>query len=497
MRLSTLSQPLTLHRTKAFKDVDIRGICADSKRVRPGDLFIARAGKRTHGIDHASEAVRRGAVAVVTDSALDVDLNVEVLRVADAGEVVALICDRFYEHPSRNLLTIGVTGTNGKTTVAYFLESVLNTCGQPAGIISTVCVRTGERRIPASRTTPEPSDLHSHLAEMVRAGRRAVVMEVSSHALMLGRVKMVDYDGAVYTNLSHDHLDFHGNLDAYLKAKLLLFRSLKPEAVAALNGDDPQSGSVLKACKGKTILFGSRNPSVVRASGVVQERHRTRFTLSWPEGQCSVSLKLLGRHNVSNALAAFTVAWGCGLPPVEIVRGLELVKRIPGRMEEIQVKLPFRIWVDYAHTPDALATVLSTLKNMVKGRRILVFGCGGDRDKDKRPVMGLVAGTHAESIILTSDNPRSEDSEGIIEDILKGMNREQRKRVVVEQDRSLAIRTALVQASSGDGVLIAGKGHETVQQKGDETFPFSDREVTVQWVSQLTRDGVACISNEG
>lgn len=488
MKLSELVRTLPVARLRGGSEVEIRGVGADSRRVCTGDLFMARGGMATHGMQYLLEALDRGAAAILTDHEGFPAVPVPVVLVPDAREAIAVISDSFFGSPSRSLLMAGITGTNGKTTVSCFLESALNACAIPAGLIGTVVNRTGYREVHSDRTTPEPPELHGLLAEMLCSGRKAAVMEVSSHALELGRVRGICFDLAVFTNLTHDHLDFHGSLEAYSRAKLRLFEALKPDGLAVVNADDPLSETIMKKCGNPVLRYGLQKQAEVFGAELCPGHGGIRLKIVWPKGERQVFLRLPGRHNALNALAAFTACYGRGLPPDSIIQGLEGLVSVPGRMEEIPSGLPFRVWIDYAHTPDALRTILESVRESVSGRVLVVFGCGGDRDRAKRPRMGKVVNEGADAAFVTSDNPRTEDPGRIIDEILLGMNIVGGADVFVEPDRAGAIEEALRLAKPGDGVVIAGKGHELVQEADGEVIPFSDREVSGQLLSALANE---------
>lgn len=493
MKLSELIRTVPGVRIRGDFGIEIRGVSTDSRTVCSGGLFMARKGTASHGMDHLREALDRGAAAVLTDR--DPEgfpvLSVPVVLVPDARDAIAKVSDAFFGSPSRSLFMAGITGTNGKTTVSCFLESALNACGVPSGVIGTVVNRTGRREIKSDRTTPEPPELHGLLAEMRASERKAAVMEVSSHALELGRVSGIHYDLAVFTNLTHDHLDFHGTMEAYSRAKLRLFTALKPDGLAVVNADDPFAETILKKCEDRVLRYGILNRAEVTGSGLCPVRGGTRFKIAWPEGEREVFLLLPGRHNALNALAAFAACTGIGLPPDSVIRGLEGLDTVPGRMEEVAEGQPFRVWIDYAHTADALRTVLTGVREAVSGRILVVFGCGGNRDREKRPRMGQVVDEGADAAYVTSDNPRMEDPGRIIDEILEGIRTSGGADVVVEPDRARAIEMALRAAGPGDAVLIAGKGHESVQEIGGEIIPFSDRETAARCLCGLSGEWLA------
>jgi UDP-N-acetylmuramoyl-L-alanyl-D-glutamate--2,6-diaminopimelate ligase len=483
--ITKLVQPI---RVRGTTQREIEGIAYDSRQVRPGYVFVALPGRRADGRAFMADAVKRGAVAVVTEGECEVPLGAVCLCVSDARQALAEMACAFYGNPSQRLRMIGITGTNGKTTTSYFCRDILTAAGYPAGLIGTISYQIGQRRIPAARTTPEAPDIQAMLDQIVRGGGRAAVMEVSSHGLDQKRVWGIDFDVGVFTNLSQDHLDYHGTMERYFAAKAQLFRSLgqmSKKAWAVINMDDSW-GMRLADTGGwnaELVTYGLHPNAVVRAENVELSAEGSVFRLVTPCGAARVKLALPGAFNVSNALAA---AAGCGvfgIPLDVMASALEGMRCVPGRLERVPVEKPFRVFVDYAHTPDALENVLETLRAITARRLIVVFGCGGDRDRGKRPLMGAVAARLADYVILTSDNPRREDPESILKEIEQGIP----PGAPVEKfvNREEAIFRALQRAGDGDIVLIAGKGHETYQEFADTVVPFDDREVVKRLISNL------------
>ncbi len=442
--------------------VRVSDLAYDSRRVIAGTLYCCVRGATSDGHAHAAAAVAAGAVALVCEEPLPLDVPQAI--VPDARAAMAPLADRFFGEPTRELRVAGVTGTNGKTTTAYLTQAVLETAGVRCGLLGTVEQRVGGVREPVERTTPEAIDLQRTFRRMLAAGDRACAMEVSSHALALGRVDCVRFAAGAFTNLSQDHLDFHGSMEAYLAAKALFFDGRC--AATATNADDP-SGRELTA----DLRFGT--DAAVRAEQVVLSVDGTSFLLVTPGGSAIVSSRLRGAFNVSNALAAAALCHLLGVEVAVIAAGLESVAGVPGRLEPVEAGQPFAVLVDYAHTPDALETVLRAAREIGTGHLHLVFGCGGDRDRGKRPLMGEVAGRLADDVVVTSDNPRSEDPDVIIAEIVAGLERP----ATVEPDRRAAIALALQRARAGDVVVIAGKGHEQGQETAGVTIPFDDRVV--------------------
>jgi UDP-N-acetylmuramoyl-L-alanyl-D-glutamate--2,6-diaminopimelate ligase len=473
MLFSELLRSLPGEAPGAVADRDVTGLADDSRRVRPGDCFVAVPGEREDGARYIPEAVARGAVAVVAARIPDPAPGVPCVRVRDVRAAAARLAGAFFGHPSERMDVAGITGTKGKTTTAFFLRSILEAAGRPCGLIGTVRYVVGTRTLPAPNTTPGPVVLQGLLAEMAASGSRAAAVEVSSHALVQRRVEGVRFRVGIFTNLAQDHLDYHGTLEAYRDAKGLLFASLEPGATAVLHVDDPASAHYRSLTRVPVVGFGLGPGADVGAEIHAVDFRGTRLTLRAGAERVPVATRLLGRHNVCNLLAAAAAARAMGVDLDAIRRGVEALDAVPGRLEPVDAGQDFAVMVDYAHTEASLRNVLECLRPLARARLVCVFGCGGDRDHGKRPAMGRVAEALADAVILTSDNPRSEDPEAILAEIRAGMREPGRARVMV--DRRAAIREAVDGASAGDIVLIAGKGHETVQVFRDVTLPFDDR----------------------
>lgn len=488
-RIRTLTGALDGATVRGTADVGVSGICCDSRRARPGYLFVALEGTRRSGCEYAEDAVRRGAAAVVAERELRLPPAVCRIRVPDARAALAVLSAEFYGHPSRSLTTIGITGTNGKTTTAYAVCDVLETAGWTPGMIGTVEYRIGTRTIPASRTTPDAPALQSMLAQMRDGGCRAAILEVSSHALDQERTRGIAFDACIFTNLSRDHLDYHGSLEAYFEAKIKLFEHLATEgkagALAVINRDDDWGRRLLDRMSGRIscLGYGMQEGADVRAEEVFCGVEGCRFRMRTPWGNTAVRSRLPGRFNVYNLLAAGTVCAHLGVPIDQLVKGMDELSQVPGRLERIPNHRGFQVFVDYAHTDAALAGALRTLRELGGRRVLLVFGCGGDRDRGKRPAMGEVAARLADLTVLTSDNPRSEKPLEIIEDIRRGFG--SGGNAVVVEDRREAIREALRRATEGDVILVAGKGHERFQEFANTTVPFDDRRVVAELLEEL------------
>jgi UDP-N-acetylmuramoyl-L-alanyl-D-glutamate--2,6-diaminopimelate ligase len=439
--------------------VEISDLAYDTRHVRPGSLFFCVPGARADGHDFAAEAVARGAAALVVERPLELD--VPQLVVADARRAMAVAADDFFARPTEELQVAAVTGTNGKTTTAFLLYAILAAAGRRPGLLGTIESRVGGERRPAVRTTPEAIDLQRAFREMLDAGDRSCAMEATSHGSELGRLDRVRFAVLVFTNLTQDHLDFHGTMARYFAAKRRLFLEHMPPA--AINLGDAW-GRRLAQDRPDALTFGFADDAEIR-----------------PDALADVDLKLRGRFNIENALGALAAARLLEIEHDAIVRGLEAVRGVPGRFESVVEGQPFEVIVDYSHKPDALESVLRTARELAAGRVICVFGCGGDRDRGKRPLMGRIASELADLAILTSDNPRSEDPLAIIDEVLAGVNGE----IEVEPDRAAAIEWAIAEARDGDVVLIAGKGHEQGQEFADRTIPFDDREVAREALRHL------------
>jgi UDP-N-acetylmuramoyl-L-alanyl-D-glutamate--2,6-diaminopimelate ligase len=452
--------------------LEVRGIAYDSRLVRPGDLFVTWSGQRHEGSSFAAQAIERGAVAVLAADAAPPSGATPWLRAAQPRRLLGTLAARFYGHPDRELVLAGVTGTNGKTTTVALLQAILDAAGLPAGQLGTIGYRFGEHDFGGTRTTPEGSDLFAILRAMRDLGAGAAAMEVSSHALVQGRVDGASFDLAVFTNLTRDHFDFHGDFEGYFAAKRLLFSRLKPGGRAVVNLDDAY-GRRLAAELPDALGYGEGG--AVRARNVVLNENGIRALIATPRGEFEITSPLLGRYNLHNVLAAVAGAEALALAHAAIVEGIATRGPLPGRMEPVRRNQPFPVVVDYAHTDAALESALRALREFTGGKIAVVFGCGGDRDPGKRQLMGKIAGELAELPILTSDNPRSEDPLAILREVETGIRASGNSGYRVVADRREAIRRAIAVAAPGWAVLVAGKGHETEQILADRRVPFSDR----------------------
>ncbi|MEX2189938.1 MAG: UDP-N-acetylmuramoyl-L-alanyl-D-glutamate--2,6-diaminopimelate ligase [Bacteroidota bacterium] len=473
-------------------DVEVNGLQYDSRKVSRGDCFIAIRGSGSDGHAFLQDAASRGAsVIVVEDDAaipdsLCMHLGVIKIVVGDSRKALALMSANYYGHPSRKLTMIGVTGTNGKTTTSHLIRSLLSAAGQETGLIGTVHYQFGKKTIPASHTTPESLELNRLLVQMVDEGCTSVCMEVSSHALDQSRVHGIDFDAGVFTNLTQDHLDYHQTMEEYFLAKKKLFDSLPSDAWTIANRDDEAGKTILAASGGRTLSYGFDAQSDVRAANADFSMNGTQVSIEYKGAATEIRSPLVGRFNVYNILASFAVGAALELSAEDIRKGIEQTVFVKGRFEKILSSAGWTVIVDYAHTPDALEKCLRTIHEVLpkqgRGKILVVFGAGGDRDSTKRPLMGSIAAELADICMVTSDNPRTEDPDRIIADILQGIR--QREGVFVEPDRRKAILRALSLARYGDVVLIAGKGHEEYQILGNEKIHFSDREIVEEFLQQ-------------
>jgi len=451
--------------------ISITGIAYDSNSVSEGNLFVCIKGFKRDGHDYALDAYRRGAKAFLVEK--ETDLPGAVVRVCNTRKALALVSKKFYGQPS--IILIGITGTNGKTTTSYLTKSVLDTSGIKSGLIGTIEYVAGQDRTNSVRTTPEPSDLYKSLHTMESKGITHVVMEVTSHGLALERVHGLDFNCTAFTNLSHDHIDFHRTTENYRNAKLKLFRNLKGDAFSIVNLDDPVGREIAKISTGRVLTYALRSNADVTASFTPRGWEGSEITILSDGEEYRFITALIGTPNIYNVLAAFAIGRALRLKEESIIEGLAGLNTVPGRFEVVATDP--RVVVDYAHTPDALASLLSSVKQLTRGKVISVFGCGGERDVSKRPAMGKISADLADLTIITSDNPRSEPPDSIISDIRKGVN-SLSSDVRQCEDRREAIRHALTEASLEDTVVIAGRGHEKSQIIGNDRIPFDDREVT-------------------
>jgi len=469
--------------------VAFSGVQCDSRRVKPGDLFVAVTGRREEGCKYAGAALAKGAVAILSETPLH-EFSKQVILVKDVRRALACLASALNGWPSRTLRVYGITGTNGKTTAAWLLREILRAGGSNPGLLTTVKVEYGGREIPATRTTPDACELQSLLAAMQGAGCDSAVMEVSSHALDQRRVAYLRFAGAAFTNLSQDHLDYHVTMEAYFEAKKKLFAQVAQEMPGAPAicfrdaGYGERMAAYLATLPLRRVTCGFSPASDLRAEDVSVTTDGSRFTLVTPDGgHRALCVHLAGRYNIANMLCAAGLALEAGVSLDAVASALEAAKPRWGRLERVPAPVPATVFVDYAHTDDALTNVLGTLREMTRGRLTVVFGCGGDRDRTKRPLMGRACAALADRLVITSDNPRSEDPSAIIGEIMAGVPAG--TSYEVEPDRRAAIRRALEGATAGDVVLVAGKGHEPFQELADRTVPFDDRQVVMEEAAKL------------
>ncbi len=496
MRLSELLSVLPGASVTGAADVEIGGMGHDSRQVTPGSLFVCIRGFRQDGHAFLAEAASRGAAAVVVEAdpaTLAIPAGLSVVRVPESRVALARLAARFYGEPSRDLRLVAVTGTNGKTTTAYLVEAILTAAGHLTGLLGTIEYRCGATTFPGERTTPESSDLQRLFHRMRELQAWGAALEVSSHSLALHRVAACEFDVAIFTNLTQDHLDFHRTMEAYAEAKAELFRMLgadrrKPgEPAAMVNADDPWAPFMASQTAARVVRFGLTAAAEIRPRTLTLDLGGIRAAADSPWGPFSIVSPLVGQHNVSNILGAAGACLHLGIAPDVVAAGIARLRRVPGRFEKVEAGQPFGVVVDYAHTPDALERVLTVAREFCRGRVIAVFGCGGDRDRGKRPLMGEIAARLAHRVFVTSDNPRSEDPEEIIKEIEVGVKKVSPGEAVHAKipERREAIGAALASARGGDLVVIAGKGHETYQILRTRTIPFDDRVVAREALAAL------------
>lgn len=464
-------------------DTGVRGISADSRTIKPGEIFIAVDGPEHNGYDYIDDALKKGARAICVDKPHAVDKSLRIILVRDTAKAISILASGVYNEPSRYVRVIGVTGTNGKTTITYLMYEILKAAKKKPSLIGTVVYKINDKTVMSSNTTPGPLLLHSLLAGMRDAGSDYAVMEVSSHALKQARVFGIDFKTAILTNITGDHLDYHKTMNDYAKSKRILFESLKADNFAVLNKDDSFYEYFKKATRAKVMDYGIENRADFTAKNIKSDINGSLFLMETPIGPVKIKTPLIGRHNIYNVLAAACASFAEGVSLDTIIGALGESILVPGRLEAVNAGQSFRIFVDYAHTHDALEKVLSELRLLCKGKLTVVIGCGGNRDKTKRPKMGRIASEIADEVIITNDNPRDEDSEIILNEIEGGIKKDF-KRYKRIPDRFEAIKESLKGRNKNDAVIIAGKGHEDYQIIGKKTFPFSDREAIEKILKQ-------------
>ncbi|MFC1675750.1 UDP-N-acetylmuramoyl-L-alanyl-D-glutamate--2,6-diaminopimelate ligase [Planctomycetota bacterium] len=460
---------------------DAPRVRTDSRVVKNGDIFVAVKGSSVDGHDYIEQAVANGAKYIVSEQ----NCGDGVIVAADSAEAAGLLAQMSCGEPASKLINLAVTGTNGKTTIAYLVHSVIRNAGQNCGLIGTIVYDTGLDSYPATLTTPDAMVIAEKSAEMVKAGAEFMVLEASSHALSQNRLAGIDFKAAAFTNLTGDHLDYHKTEQEYLAAKARLFEKLSPESIAVLNKDSSAAEKLAAKTEAQIIWYSIETQADLTGRIESMDTNGTVFTISYGGQRQKVRTSLLGRYNVSNALAAAGLCLAAGFDLATISNGLSALEAVPGRLEAVQWDGDFSVLIDYAHTDDALKNVLLTLKPLCEGRLIVVFGCGGDRDSSKRPRMAAVAERLADIVVVTSDNPRTEQPEYIIGEIVTGFDNPVAETVITELERETAIRIAIEMAGKDDVVLIAGKGHETYQILGDKRIDFSDKEVAARCLADL------------
>lgn len=495
MKLKKLFKDITHYEIKGSKEILITGLTSNSKFVGPGNLFIAKKGKTFDGSQYIPEALRAGAAAIVTDL-YDPSLKQVVQVIHPTPNLIeSHLASAFYDNPSQKLLMVGITGTNGKTTTSFVVKSLLENWAGTCGLIGTIEYIVGKQRYQATHTTPDVVTNQKLLGEMVDQGCRSAVMEVSSHALDQGRVDQIDYDVAIFTNLTLDHLDYHGTMEKYGESKRMLFQNLgkikskKGPKWAIVNQDSPWTPHLLKGCTANILSYGIENPSDLQATNIELSQHGTKALINYQGKSQPCFWPLVGRFNIYNCLAAMGVALSQNIPLDIAAHYLSKIGFVRGRLQPVPNALDLKIYVDFAHSDDALTNVLGTLKeSQANGRLIVVFGCGGDRDKSKRPKMAQAAEKFADICFITTDNPRTEDPIQICEEIVKGFTRPNLYEVVL--DRKIAIQKAIEMATPDDCILIAGKGHEPYQIFAHKTIEFDDVKIAAEICNQMRKECV-------
>jgi len=471
---------------KGSMDIEITGVEHDSRKVLKDNMFIAIEGFTVDGHDFIDQALEKGANCIVVEKDVEIDRDgVTLLKVKDTIQALAEFSSRFYKEPSKELELIGVTGTNGKTSITYLVKSIFEADNKKTGIIGTMGSIIDDKLVDNINTTPESSAIQSQLRKMVDHGTKYCVMEVSSHSLDMKRVECMDFQIGIFSNLTEDHLDYHITMENYFNSKLKLFNRTKKYNI--INIDDPYGKRILKEANNNVpiITYGIDEECDIYARDIVYHTKGVDFTLNTPKESIPINLKLLGKFSVYNALAAIScgIAYGIDLPTIK--KGIELVTGIKGRFEMVPIDKDYSVIIDFAHTPDGLEKVLTTIDQFAKGRKIVVFGAGGNRDKAKRPIMGEIVAKHADLCIVTSDNPRFEDPDKIIDDIIVGIEKVDGSKYIPITDRKEAIKYALLNAKPKDTILLAGKGHETYTIIKDEIIPFNEKEIVLDILENI------------
>lgn len=476
--------------TESSAHVEVAGVENDSRQVKPGFVFVCITGFAYDGHEFIGSAIDNGAKVIVVEKDVPEKPGIIYVRVPDTRVALSQISAAFYDYPAKQLSVVGVTGTNGKTTTTYMVEAIMRKTGYKTGLIGTIQNKVGDELVPTERTTPESSYIQGLFRRVVDSGASHAVMEVSSHALDLQRVHDVPFAVGIFTNLTQDHLDYHKTMEGYKLAKSKLFQILRDGGTGVVNIDDAAGEYMIDQCVGKVLTYGIEREADIRASEIEVGINGVAYTLTTPAGKTRLNLKFTGYFNVYNSLGAVGAGLALGIPLETVKAGLEGLAGVAGRFEQVTVGQKFGVIVDYAHTPDGMENVLKTATDVAGGRKIVVFGAGGDRDRTKRPIMGRVASEYGDVVIVTSDNPRTEDPERILKDIEEGIVafQKEKQRTVNYQlvaDRREAIFTAIREAQPGDLVLLLGKGHETYQVLKDETIHFDDHEVAEEAIRSL------------
>lgn len=480
MKLTDLIQGLNLTNIRGNIHVEVTGIAFDSRKVEKGSLFVCIEGFKTDGHEYVDMAVEKGAVVIIAQRKIQVSDDISVIYVEDTRDAMSYIADSFYSHPSQELTLVGITGTKGKTTTTYMIKSILEKKGSKVGLIGTVANMIGEEVVPAERTTPEAVDLQALFREMLDKKADSCIMEVSSHALELKRVKYTQFKVGIFSNLTREHMDFHETFENYLEAKAKLFSMCE---YGIVNIDSEYGQKIIDRASCKIYTLGIEKEADIRAINVVKHKESVEFDLISPEYTGRVLVNIPGQFTVYNSLCAIGAAMILKIPFETVLEGLKAAK-VPGRAEVVETYGDYTLMIDYAHSPDSLENILSAVKEFAKGRVVSVFGCGGDRDKTKRPIMGEISGKIADFTIVTSDNPRTEVPRQIINEIEVGIKGTGADYTTIE-DRREAIKYAMVNAKKDDVIVVAGKGHETYQIFADKKIHFDEREVVAEILEEI------------
>ncbi len=473
-KIKILFDKIATHIPDSIAEGAIREIQYDSRKVRSGDLFVAVRGFKTDGHSYLQDVQKKGAVAAVVEE-INKQIEIPQIVVDDCRKTLALLAYNFYQIDKLSLKIIGITGTNGKTTASYLLRSIMDAAQLPAGVVGTIAYTYGDTRKSAPNTTPESLDLYRMLYEMEENGLKSCVMEVSSHALSLHRVEGLQFDAALFTNLGRDHMDFYRSVEDYFSAKAKLFGKVKENGAAVINDDDDYGRRLIKKVQGRVVTYGIAGDAQVTVLQKTMNIQGTKLLIGTPNEKFEVRSKLIGEFNVYNILSAAATAYALGIGKEAVIAGIGALERVPGRMQSFEIKPGVLAIIDYAHAPEALKNALMTVREITEKRLIVVFGAGGDRDRGKRPIMGQIAEELADLVLVTSDNPRTEDPKAIIDEVVSGMKIPQKRKVIV--DRRKAIAEAVRIAHKGDVVLVAGKGHESYQEINGVRSEFDEEKI--------------------